>query len=315
MGHQHRHLVLGHRLLQPLLLLEPRHGRLTLRNYLCLILRADMLVLFLHALRLTDEALAGGRKALRRRPARGHLVVAFLHRVANLLQLRKLLEVHLARHVLPLIVQPVLHFVQLRAEAWLGVLRDKVRQWAVELVAHVVHVTLQRVLRLVGGLDMSVLVLQLLLHGKQRGDSVRPEARQGRHKGDVLLGHLDRLLGLRGRCGCCSLVCRGGGCISLHRSLAVLRGFAVFGRLCRLTFLCHHRLHLYLRLLHCLHALHGQNAVQVDVHLNLQLGLVAAIGRQRDGRADGEVTDVSQRPGWQVCGLVVLVIRTERKLV
>jgi hypothetical protein len=69
---------------------------------------------------------------------------------------------------------------------------------------------------------MSVLVLQLLLHGKQRGDSVRPEARQGRHKGDVLLGHLDRLLGLRGRCGCCSLVCRGGGCISLHRSLAVL---------------------------------------------------------------------------------------------
>ena len=243
-------------------------------------------------------------------PGPGALLArAQLDRVADRLELLQLGVVHALGLVLAVLVEPILRGVEEGDEGLRRLGRDEIGQGAGNLGPHAVHVLLHRVLALLRLLHHAVLQRHLELLVDELLEDLGGQAADGGGHGHVDFLNLLLLLGYR----------RGG--IRLHGLLAVgilgrgvlavlggrvgvhggLGGRGNLGR----------RGNLLLDLLDSLRGLHGDEAVEVEANLNLELGLaVVRVGR-RDG-ADVERADLSHRVGRKKRGGGVLGLQGER---
>mmetsp|Transcript_4446 Transcript_4446/g.10760 ORF Transcript_4446/g.10760 Transcript_4446/m.10760 type:complete len:759 (+) Transcript_4446:1078-3354(+) len=302
MGHEHWNLVLREALLQCLLLAQPFRGLLALLDDPPLFLVADVGVLGVAAACEAGKLVATGKQALRRGAAGRHLPVPLLHGFADLLELVELLDVDRPLGVLALVVQPLLHVVELLEELVLNVRADEVRVGVVDLVAHVIDIALEGILALVCLLHRTVNLLEVLLGSRGLRERLRRHPGQRHGEGDIRLSDPHRLLRLLSSALGRGVRGRGILGVRLGGLLAVLRVGA------RRLLLGRGLLHL--RLLDGLDALEAEDTVQVDVHLDLELGLLLALWHG-DRRPDLEVPDVAQRAAREVGGGVVVVVGTD----
>ena len=242
-------------------------------------------------------------------PGPGALLArAQLDRVADRLELLQLGVVHALGLVLAVLVEPILRGVEEGDEGLRRLGRDEIREGSGNLGPHAVHVLLHRVLALLRLLHHAVLQRHLELLVDELLEDLGGQAADGGGHGHVDFLNLLLLLGNR----------RGG--IRLHGLLAV----GILGRGVLAVLGGRVGVHgglggrgrgsrgdLLLDLLDSLRGLHGDEAVEVEANLNLELGLaVVRVGR-RDG-ADVERADLSHRVGRKKRGGGVLGLEGER---
>mmetsp|Transcript_11891 Transcript_11891/g.36706 ORF Transcript_11891/g.36706 Transcript_11891/m.36706 type:complete len:241 (-) Transcript_11891:1559-2281(-) len=157
----HRRLCLR-RLLRGLVL-EPRLGCRALLDHRVTLLLLDVRVLLLRARREGLVALNGRHQLLRRLGALLVLIESLHHRIRHRLELIQLGHVHRLGLVLALVVQPVLHVVQLLAEGRARLLLHVGIVLAAQRGPHAVHELLKRVLALRCILHQLVLLEHCLL--------------------------------------------------------------------------------------------------------------------------------------------------------